>query len=247
MSTPVFPEITESPVGLQARVAGLLYLFILVSGTFVYVFVRGGLTSPGNAAATATNILEHELYFRLGFVIEIFTSLSNLPLLVIFYNLFKPVSRILSLLVAFILFAMAIIECINLLNHFAPLILLKDESYLSAFKPEQLQALVYMYLELCKVGIGLTIVFGGCYCLIMGYLIFKSTFLPNILGVLMTISGLCYLTNVALFLVPEHAAFLFPYILMPGGAGELSLSLWLLLMGVNIPKWEKQAGAVSVK
>jgi uncharacterized protein DUF4386 len=136
------------------------------------------------------------------------------------------------------------IESVSLLNHFAPLILLGGERYLSAFNAEQLQALGYMSLVLQSVGYNLSLAVFAFDCIVSGYLIFRSTFLPRTLGVLLAIAGLCYLTNsFASFLSPAFADRLFPYILAPAFIGELSLCLWLLVMGVNIPDWEVKVAA----
>lgn len=146
------------------------------------------------------------------------------------------------MLMAFFILVATAIESVNLLNHFAPLILLGGRSYLNVFTTEQLQALAYVSLRLQSAGYNISLAVFGFYCLVTGYLIFRSTFLPRILGVLMATDGLCYLTNsFANFLAPGFAAGLFPYILVPCFVAELSLCLWLLVVGVNVPKWEEKA------
>ncbi len=110
---------------------------------------------------------------------------------------------------------------------------------------EQLQALVLLFLKLHAQLYTISLVLFGSYNLLIGYLIFRSTFLPRILGVLLAISGLCYLINCfANFLSPAFAAHLLPYILVPGGA-ELVLALWLLVIGVNAQRWKEQASAAG--
>jgi hypothetical protein len=198
----------------------------------------------GDAAATARNIMAHEFLYRSGFATGIIVCTCNLPLLLIFYHFFKPVNRRLSTLMVFFILVSTAIESINLLNHYAPLILLGGRPYLSVFSAEQLQALAYTALRLQSAGYNMSLAVFGFSCLVTGYLIFQSTFLPRILGVLLAIAGLCYLTNsFANFLLPAFAAHLFPYILVPCFIGELSLCLWLLVMGVNVPKWKQKAGA----
>jgi len=238
-------RIKEASPRLQARIAGVLYLIVIVTGVFAEIFVREALTVSGNAAATAANILAHELRFRLGFVGELIACTCNIPLAVIFYNLFKVVNRSFALLVAFFTLVGTAIESVVLLNHFAPLILLKGGGYLSAFKPEQLQAQAYTSLELQSIGFATALVFFGFYCLVAGYLIFKSTFLPRIIGVLLAIEGVGYLTNsFALFLAPALAARIFPYF-MPTAIAEISFCLWLMVMGVNVDRWKEQASAAG--
>ena len=117
---------------------------------------------------------------------------------------------------------------------------------MSVFKAEQLHALAYMSLRLQSTGYDMSLAFFGCFCLFAGYLIFRSAFLPRIIGVLMAIAGLCYLTNsFANFLSPAFARPLFPWILLPAFPAELGLTLWLLVIGVNVQRWKEQASAAE--
>jgi hypothetical protein len=129
------------------------------------------------------------------------------------------------------------IEAVNLLSQFAPLVLLKGNA--TAFSAEQLQSIVYKLNQLEGNGFNLALVFFGCYCISIGYLVFKSTFLPKIVGVLLVIGGLCYLTNsFASFIAPQFAASLFPLIQLPSGLAELTFCICLLI-GVNVKKWNE--------
>lgn len=239
-------RMTEASPRLKARIAGGLYLIIIAAGIFAYGFVRGTLVVPGDAAATAHNILAHVLLYRLGFAAGIILLPCNIPLALIFYDLFRPVNRSLSLLVAFFILVGTAIESVNLLNHVAPLIFLEGGRYLRVFNAEQLEALADASLKLQAVGFNISVVSFGFYDLFVGYLIFRSTFLPRILGVLMAIAGWCYLTNsFANFLWPAWATHLFPYILLPCFVAELSLALWLSVIGVNVSRWEMQASATG--
>ncbi|HXB69360.1 MAG TPA: DUF4386 domain-containing protein [Candidatus Acidoferrales bacterium] len=234
----------ETSPQISARIAGFLYLIIIALGLFAEVFVRERVLVNGDAAATARNILAHEQLYRLGFAAGIIVCICGLPLTIIFYNFFKLVNRSLALLEVFFALVTISIESVSLLNHFAPLILLGGERYLSAFNAEQLQALGYMSLVLQSVGYNLSLAVFAFDCMISGYLIFKSTFFPRILGVLLAMAGLSYLINsFASFLAPAFAGQLFPYILVPSFIGELSVCLWLLVMGVNVPKWKEKATA----
>lgn len=104
-----------------------------------------------------------------------------------------------------------------------------------------------MFLKLHFQGYNICMVLFGSNNLLIGYLIFRSTFLPQFLGVLLAISGFCYLINgFANFLSPAFAAHLVPYILVPGLA-ELLLALWLVVIGVNVPRWNEQASAAGVR
>lgn len=236
-------RVEETSPRLKARVAGLLYLVNIAAGAFHYGFVRSAMIAPGDAGATAANIVAHGMLYRLGFAAAIVLLLCNVPLALIFYDLFRVVNRSLAVLVAFFMLVGTAIETANLLNYFAPLILLSDTHYLKAFAPQQLQSMAYVSLELHAIGFDLAVVFFAFYDLVIAYLLFTATFLPRILGVLMAMAGLCYLTkSFATFLSPRFAANLLPYILMPSGVGELSLCLWLLVVGLNASRWKDQAG-----
>jgi hypothetical protein len=230
---------------LEARIAGLLYLIVIAGGIFAELVVRGRLVVHGDAAATAHNIVTHELLYRLGFAVEVFYCACNVPLTLIFYDLFKVVNRRVALLVVFFSFVGTAIESVSLLAHFAPLVLLGGESYLHAFTAEQLQAAAYMSLRLFEYGFAICLVFFGFFCLSFGYLIVRSTFFPRIIGVLLAGQGVLYLTNsFANFLSPAIAARVFPY-LAASGVAEVSLCLWLLVMGVNVQRWNEQASAAG--
>lgn len=231
-------NIAASPQ-VYARIAGLLYLIVIIGGVFAEIMVRDRLVVHGDAAATAHNIMTHELLYRSGFAVEVFYCACNVPLILIFYNLFKPVNRDLTLLVVYFSLAGTAIEAVSLLAHYAPLIFLGKGHQLSAFTPEQLQGWAYLSLRLFEYGFCIALVFFGFYCVAMGYLIFRSTFLPRIIGVLLAFQGLCYLVNsFANFLAPEFARNFFP-ILAAAALGEVSFCLWLLVKGVNPTKWKE--------
>ena len=157
----------------------------------------------------------------------------------LFYSLFKAVNRSLSLLAAFFSLVGCAILAFASLFRIAPLVVLGGSQYLSVFKVEQLRALASLFLELYGQGVNICFVFFGVYCLLIGYLIFKSSFLPRILGVLMGFAGLGWLA----FLFPPLADYLSPYNLVLGFLAELVLMLWLLVMGVNVQRWKERASA----
>ena len=231
---------------LKARIAGAFYLLTIITGVFAEVFVRGALVVRNDAAATATNILVHESLYRFGLAADLIMLACYLAVTLLFYELFKPVVRSLSVLAAFFSLVGIAVLAVNSLNHFAPLIFLGDAHYLSAFETNQLQALAQMSLRMHARGYTISGVFFGIYMLSLGYLIFRSGFLPRILGVLMSVGGLVFLTNgFAIFLLPTLVTRL-PDIGMLGGIAELALSLWLLVRGVNLPKWEEKASARQI-
>ena len=152
-------------------------------------------------------------------------------------------NRSFSAPIAFFIQVATAIESVNLLNCYALLIVLEGADP-SAFKPEQLHAFAYMSLAFHTIGFDVAVAFFAFYDLLIGYLVFRSRFLPRMLGVLMAVAGRCYLVNsFASFLAPRFAAHLLPYILMPSAVGEVALCLWLLVIGVDVENWNKQAYA----
>ena len=232
----------EASPQTYARIGGILYLFIIVVGIFGEVFVRGRLIVPGDAAATANNILGSETLFRVGLAGDILGYVSSIAVAMILYVLLKPVSRNLALLTAFLTITSNAIFGLNGLFHLAAVVVLEGADYLKAFDPQQLHALAYLSLELHSYGFAIGLIFFGFFLFLLGYLIYRSGYLPRIIGVLLVIGGLGYLTNsFAQILAPALAASLLPWVLLPSFLAELGLALWLTVKGVNVPKWEKRA------
>jgi hypothetical protein len=227
-----------------ARMAGALYLINIVGGAFAISIVPAMLLVAGNAAATAHNIQAHELLYRSGLAVHVVVTVTNVPLAMIFYELFKVVNRRLALLDVFFILVATAIEAAGLVNQFAPLVLLGSGPYASALPAAQLQALAYVPWNLSSIEYSLHTVFFGFDILCMAYLVLRSTFLPRAIGVLLAIDGLAYLFySFAYFLAPGFAAQLVPWIQFPALIGEGSLCLWLLVVGVNVERWEKRASA----
>lgn len=230
----------EASPRLWARVAGVSYLITIITGVFAEVFVRGSLVVRDDAAATATNLLAHESLYRLGLAADLVMLVSYVVVTLLLYVLFTPAGRSLSLLAAFFSLMGIAVLAVNSLNHLAPLVLLGDAPFLRAFDAPQLKALALAALKLHGRGYSIAGVFFGIYCVLIGDLTFRSRFLPRILGVLMAIGGLGYVTDsFTSFLSPALAARL-PDLAILGGIAELSLSLWLMIVGLNASKWEER-------
>jgi hypothetical protein len=225
----------------KARLAGFLYLIIIVVGVFAQIFVRDRLVVSGNPAATANNITAHELLYRLGFAAEVFYLLCGIPLKFLLYDLFKIVDRSWALVMVLFAAVGAAVQAVILLAHYAPLIFLGKGAYLTVFTSAQLQAAAYLSLRIFDYGYMIALAFFGCFCLIIGYLIFRSTFFLRFVGPLLALEGALYLTNsFAHFLAPAVGARVFPFLAVSGIA-EVSFCLCLLLVGVNVPRWKQQA------
>ncbi len=243
MSAAVTTErMAEASPRFQARMAGAIAWITTTAG--FSLIVLGSLVVNDNAAATAHNILAHEPLYRLAVVGDVIAALYIVYTFLL-YNLFRPVNRSLALLAAlFSLVGIAVGMLIPLFE-LAALVVLKDAHFLRGFNLEQVQALALLLLKLRAQAYAVSLVLFGTYNVLTGYLIFKSTFMPRILGVLLAIAGLGYLINTfANFLAPDFAAHLSPWILIPGGA-ELLLALWLVVFGVNAQRWNEQANAAG--
>lgn len=232
----------ETSPRLLSRIGGVLYLIIIVGGILGEAFVRNRLVVPGDATATAANIISLESRWRLGIASEFFMLTCTVSLALILFVLLRPVSRDIAWLAIFFNLVSIAVEAGNELQLLAALSPLGNAEYLRAFEPEQLNALANLALKSYGYGFGASLIFFGCECLVLGYLIFRSGYLPKAVGVLMQIAGLCYLTNsFALILAPTVGDKIFPAILIPAFVGEASLCLWLLVKGVNIENWKTQA------
>ncbi len=220
-----------------ARLAGLLYLALAALSAFGLVYVPSMIIVPGDAAATANNIVTSEPLFRLGFVSNLVAFTVNIFVALLLYKLLKPVNKsIASLMVILILIGLAI-GMLNELNQFAALLILGAD-HLTAFTAVQSQALASLFLDLYEHGFTIAHIFWGLWLFPMGYLIFKSGFLPKVIGILLIVAGLGYLTDFTLF-------FLFPGITVTVSnftfVGEVVLIFWLLIRGVNVKQWEMRA------
>jgi hypothetical protein len=231
-STPISPQV-------YARVGGVLYLIIIVAGLSGELFVRGSLVVPGNAAATATNIIQSRYLWRAGIAGDLLMHVCDVGLMLVFYVLLRPVNRNLARLAILFNLVQTSVLVANKLNLVVPLFLLGDAAYLKTFTPEQLQALSYVAIRTHDYGFAFGLIFFGVECVIVGYLIVRSLYLPRTLGVMMQIAGACYVVNsFAVLVYPPIGTKLFPFILLPPFVAELSLALWLLVRGVDVRKWQ---------
>ena len=220
-----------------ARLSGVLYLALAALSAFGLVYVPSMLIVPGDAAATASNIVTSESLFRLGFVSNLVAYTVNIFVALFLYKLLKPVNKgIASLMVLLILMGLAI-GMLNELNQFAALLILGAD-HLTAFTAAQSQALASLFLDIYAHGFTIAHIFWGLWLFPMAYLIFRSGFLPRVIGVLLAIAGLGYLVDFTLF-------FLFPDVAVSVSnftfVGEVVLIFWLLIKGVNVEQWEIRA------
>lgn len=228
-----------------ARAGGILYLFIIVAALFAEAYVRGTLIVQGDPAATATKILASETLFRAGLAAEMLTCACDVALAMILYVLLKPVSRNLAMLGAFFRLTFVAIYSVAKLFEIAALVALEGTGTTKALTSPQLHDLAYLSLRMHSLGYGVSLLFFGFCCILFGHLIHKSGYLPRTLGILLVLGGWGYVVfTLAQILAPAFTGrVLFPWLLLPAFFGELGLGLWLLVKGVDLPKWRERVGS----
>lgn len=239
MSTAVTGRLGTASARTRARITGVVYLLFFATAVLGAV-VAPGISGPGatgDATTTANNIVAHQSSFRLGWALDLISTALYVALMALFYRLFRPVSKTFALLAAFFGLVGCAITAFGSLFQLAPLVILGGSPYLGVFSAEQLHALALLFLNL-NVQVGyIALVFFGGFQLALGYVIFRSTFLPRILGALIALAGLGWLT----FLSPPLANQLLTPLEVLGFVAEFSLMLWLLVMGVNTQRWNAVA------
>ncbi len=222
-----------------ARMAGVLYLIGSVAGVFGILY-GPSLVVPGDAAATAKNILASESLFRLSIVSALLDQLIFILVVLALYQLLKVVNQTMATLMVIFLLVSVPIAMLDELNNVAVLFLVSGADSLNVFSAEQLHALVAVFLDLHALGLSIAFLAGFLWFVPMGYLVFTSGFLPRILGVLLIMNGLAYM-------IDSFAALLLPDLkvnmVMFTGWVEVLFALWLLIRGVNVERWEKRARA----
>jgi hypothetical protein len=238
------PKKFEDSPQLYIRTAGILYLIIIIAGIFGQLLVRNKLLVYGDATTTANNIMHSELLWRVGIAGDLIMHILDLPVMILLYYLLRPVNKKLALLnLSFNLIQTAVLA-VNKLNLLAALFFLGDSDYLKSFRPDQLNTLSYLSIKLHDFGFAIGLIFFAFVCLIEGYLIFKSGYLPKTLGILMAIAGLCYVINsFALIIAPQFSNIA---LLLPCFIAELSLTLWFIFKGVNLTVWKQKMLQYSI-
>jgi len=220
-----------------ARMAGFLYLIYIVISISSDVIGRSKLIVFGDAAATAQNIMASEWQFRsIGFMGDLVSAVLFLLTAWALYVLLKPVNKNIALLFLLLNLGGVAIQCFSDLNLYASLLLLSGADYLKVFQADQLQALAMLFLYLRENGFMMAQIFYGAWLFPLGYLVFKSGFLPRILGIVLMIHCVAWLVNfLQFFLFPGYEVI--HYLTYPlGFISEFGLTLWLLIMGAKDQK-----------
>ena len=223
-----------------ARLTGAVYLLYFLTA------VAGGLLAPGIAGpgpapdgpALASTIATHASTYELAVALGLVSTALYVALAGLFYNLFRPVSRALAVLMAFFSLVGCAVTGLGGVFQLAPVALLGGDQYLKVFSAEQLQAQALLFLNLNGEAGRVALVFFGCFQLFLGYLIVRSRFLPWIIGVLIGVAGVGWLT----VLSPALPGWLLTGEEVLGFAAEAALMLWLLVIGVSERRWTELQG-----
>lgn len=228
--------IAAGPPHPHARVIGVVYLLFFVTA-FLATFLAKGLVLSGDAAATARSILAHEALYRSSLAVGLAGNMFYLAVTALFYRLFEPVSRSIALVATFFSLVGCAVQIFGGVFQLAPLVVLGDGPSRSAFSVEQLQAAALLCLKLHARTFDISLVLFAVYDLLLGYLVFVSRFLPRMLGVLLMLAGVGWLT----FLWPPLAGAVSFFVMPFGALAEILLMLWLLFKGVDVQRWKEQA------
>ena len=221
-----------------ARVAGFLYMLLIPLGVFGMLYVPNTLFVPGDVPTTISNIMANQTLFRSSIVIALLTQVVQIFVVLYLYKVLKPVNKNHAvLMVVFILVAVPI-AMLNELNQFVVLLLLNGSDYLTIFSSDQIQALVALFLDLRHTGINIAQIFWGLWLFPMGYLVFKSGFLPKIIGAFLIVACFGYLADSFIFFFAPNFGITFSEFTF---LGEAMITFWLLIKGVDVEEWKKRA------
>lgn len=216
-----------------ARIAGLLYLLVAFTGPFVLIYVPGKLLVPGDATATANNILAHETLFRTYIAVGIVGELLFLSVVLLLFQLLKGVNRQLAAVMVILIFIDVPMAFLSIANQIATLSFVRGADFLAVFDKPQRDALATLLINIEKQGVLVSEVFWGLWLLPLGMLVYRSGFIPRFLGVWLFINGIAYvITSFTGILLPDQLDIV-KKITFPILFGELALTLWLLIVGVK--------------
>jgi hypothetical protein len=223
------------PLKKTARITGALILAMSPFAVFGMMLVPSRLITPGDAAATAANIMASETLFRLGIASLGVVFLLEIAITALLYVLLRPVSKTLSLVAAFSRLAMTVVQGVNLWNHVTALLLLSGDVYLTAFAPEQLQALALLFLNAQALVTHIWGLFFALHLAFLGVLVYRSGYIPRLLGVFLGIAACCYLIqSFGNLLAPAYEEIFAVVGLV--SIVELALPIWLVIKGVREPQ-----------
>lgn len=222
------------PITKSARVAGLLYLFVVLIGPFVLLYVPGKLFVSGDATATATNILANESLFRAYIVLGLVGELLFISVVLALYRLLKGVGLELATLMVILILLDAPLAFLSVANDVATLTFLRDPGFLAVFDQPQRDAIVTLLINFDRQGVLVSEMFWGLWLLPLGLLVYRSGFLPRLLGVWLFVNGLAYVAiSLTGLLLPQYSKVVFS-MATPVLFGEMAFMLWLLIVGARV-------------
>ncbi|MGI2329134.1 DUF4386 domain-containing protein [Planococcus sp. YIM B11945] len=228
----------EKPLAFYARVAGFSLLLVVVAGLFANVFVMGGLWIPDDAAATVNNITANELLFRFGILSFIIMCILDIVIAWALYVLLKQVNKNVALLAILFRIVFAAISSASLFNFLSVLQVLSNDAPLEANETNQIGLEVMAFIDAINNAGTIGLVFFSVHLLLLGYLIFKSGFIPKVFGILMLLSGLGYFIDNILWVLlandTDLMAIFSLIVFVLAVIAELAFGIWLLVKGKKI-------------
>ena len=231
------PAVTDPSPRLRARIAGVFELLEGPTSLLGQMVIPGSLIVAGDAAATANGILANEGLYRLGIALSLVAVVFHLAWGLLLNDLLRVVDRTVARFAVFVLMVNSALQAVAGLLFFGPLVVLRNTDPLAAFNPGQLDALSFVFLRLNTQTYNVFLAFFGVWLVAIGYLVFRSTFMPRLIGVGLMLEGLGWCA----YFSPPLGVAIFPVIAAFGLIGELPLALWLLVRGVNAERWNAQA------
>jgi Domain of unknown function (DUF4386) len=226
------------------RVAGFLYLLLVVTAPLRLIYIPSKLFVPGNATATATNIAAHELLFRLGIIADLFCGTILIFLVLALYRLLKGVDQNHAVVMVILGGLMpATIDFFNVLNDAAALMLVRGADFLSVFEKSQRDALAMLFLRLHGQEVVAAEILWGLWLFPLAILVYRSRFLPRFLGVWLTINGFAYLAMSSTGLLLPQYQNMVSNVSFPAQLGEVAFMLWLVIKGVKPPPLDAAASS----
>jgi hypothetical protein len=224
----------ENEQRYAARIAGFLYLFLMICGVVGEFYARGNLIVDGDPAKTASHIIASQHLFRFGIVSDLTAFAGDIAIALALYVVLKPVGRYLALLAAFWRVAEAAVLGAITLNSVTMLLLVTDTRYASAFSPTQVQNLMWLFNDTHDAGYTIGMMFLALGCIVFSYLFFKSRYIPRLLAAFGLLAYVVMLLACVLSIIFPDAPIGLAYY-APAGIYEISIGLWLLILGIKTP------------
>lgn len=223
---------------LYARITGLLWLIVIVTGAYTMFFLHAPTLVPGDAAATAKVVLAGASLYHSLLIIDLVSTASYTGVTVFFFLLLKPANPAVAALAAAFGLMGLLMGLTNLVVHQGPLVLMTNATQFGAFSLAQLQTLAIALMKIENLAFGIAMLFFGFQCFLNGLVVLRTGFFPWFLGALLMLTGIAYVLNfLTNLLAPELSHAIFPFVGVAGFGGEGAMTLWLLIVGVNSGKW----------